>query len=128
MILQEVTTFDYPATLCTVHRSRGYYNCVWRSHVRIAAPAAIYQQETVPVSECAIMELTGIFRDPLTQVKHQLNHSLETNYFATTVVGALTYDKGYAHCKGIDANIGRKHMRSLFVTENLEVTVKTVTV
>ena len=74
------------------------------------------------------MELTGIFRDPLTRVKHQLNHSLETNYFATTVVGELTYDKEHAHCKGVDANIGREHMSSLFVTENLEVTVKTVTV
>ena len=27
-ILQEVATFDYPATLCTVHRSQGYYDCV----------------------------------------------------------------------------------------------------
>ena len=27
-ILQEVVTFDYPPTLCTVHRSRGYYDCV----------------------------------------------------------------------------------------------------
>ena len=42
-ILQEVATFDYPATLCIVHRSGGYYDCVWKSHVRIAAPAAIYQ-------------------------------------------------------------------------------------
>ena len=33
MIIQEVTTFDYPATLCIVHRSRAYYNCVWKSHI-----------------------------------------------------------------------------------------------
>ena len=32
-ILEEVATFDYPATLCTVHQSRGYYDCVWKSHV-----------------------------------------------------------------------------------------------
>ena len=123
-----MTTFDYPTTLCTVHRSRGYYDCVWGSHVIIAAPATIYQQETVPVSKCAIMELTGIFRDSLTQVKHQLNHSLETNYFATSVVGSLIYKKGHAHSKGSDASIGGEHMMSLFVTENLEVTVKTVMV
>ena len=42
-IIQEVTTFDYPATLCIVHRSREYYDCVWQSHVRVAAPAKIYQ-------------------------------------------------------------------------------------
>ena len=61
-------------------------------------------------------------------MKHQLNHSLETNYFATTAVGELTYDKGHAHCKGAHANVGRNHMSNLFVMENLEVTAKTVTV
>ena len=127
-ILQEVATLDYPATLCIVHRSRGYYDCVWKSHVRIAAPAAIYQQESVPVSECAIMELTGTFRDPLTRIRHQLNQSLETNYFATTVVGELTYNEGHSHCKGTYGSVGRNHMSNLFVTENLEVITKTVTV
>ena len=43
------------------------------------------------------------------------------------VVGALTYDKGHTYCKGVNANVGRNHMSSLFVTVNLEVTVKTVT-
>ena len=38
------------------------------------------------------------------------------------------YEKGHAYCKGSDASINREHMMSLFVTENLEVTVKTVTV
>ena len=27
-ILQKASTFDYPATLCIVHRSRAYYDCV----------------------------------------------------------------------------------------------------
>ena len=50
------------------------------------------------------------------------------NYFTTTAVGELTYDKGHTHCKGVNANIGRNHMSSLFVTDNMEGTVKTVTV
>ena len=41
-ILQEVATFDYPATLGTIHRSWGYYDCGWRSHVRIVAPARVH--------------------------------------------------------------------------------------
>ena len=41
-ILQKVPTFEYPATLCTLRRSRHYYDCVWASHIRIAAPAKIY--------------------------------------------------------------------------------------
>ena len=80
------------------------------------------------MSECAIMELTGTFRDPLTRIRHQLNHSVETNYFTTTVVGELTYSEGHSHCKGTHASIGRNHMSNLFVTENLEVITKAVTV
>ena len=99
-IIQEVATFDYLATLCIVHRSREYYDCVCKSHVRIAAPAAIYQPEDVPVSECAIMELTGIFRDPVTRMRHRLNHSMETNYFYSTVVGELTYSEAHSLARG----------------------------
>ena len=32
-IIQEAMYFEYPVTLCTVHRSREYYDCVWKSHV-----------------------------------------------------------------------------------------------
>ena len=85
-----MATIDYPATLCIVHRSQGYYYCVWKSHVRIASLAAIYQREDVPVSECAIMEYTGFFSDPVTRIPQRLNYSAETNYFYSTVVGKLT--------------------------------------
>ena len=46
-VLQKVPTFEYAATLCTLRRSRHYYNCVWASHIRIAAPAKIYLQEVL---------------------------------------------------------------------------------
>ena len=74
-IIQEGTTFDYPAILCIVHRARAYYDCVWKSHVRVAAPAKIYQRETVPVEECAIMDFTGFFRDPAAERHRRLNMS-----------------------------------------------------
>ena len=80
------------------------------------------------MSECAIIELMGIFRDPLTRMRHRLNHSVETNYFFTTVVGELTYSEAHSHCKGTYGNIGRNHMSNLLVTENLEVTTKIVTI
>ena len=80
------------------------------------------------MSKCAIMELTGIFRDLLTRMKHRLNCSAETNYFFTTVVGELTYSEAHSHCKGTYGNIGPNHMSNLLVTENLEVITKTVTV
>ena len=86
--------------------------------MRIAAPAAINHQETLPVREFAIMDLTGTFRDPLSREKHQLNHSIETNYFTTAVVGSLTYEKGHAHCKGSNVSINGEHMMSLLVTVN----------
>ena len=37
-ILQEVPTFEYAATLCTLRKSQHYYDCVWKSHVRVIAP------------------------------------------------------------------------------------------
>ena len=74
------------------------------------------------------MELTGIFRDPVTRMRHRLNHSAETNYFYYTVVGELTYSEAHSHCKGTYRNIGPNHMSDLFVTENLEVTTKIVTI
>ena len=44
------------------------------------------------------------------------------------MVGELTYSEGHSHCKGTHAKIGRNHISNLFVTENLEVITKTVTV
>ena len=61
-------------------------------------------------------------------MRHRLNHSAETNYFYTTVVGELTYSEAHFHCKGTYGNIGRNHMSNIFVTEYLEVITRTVTV
>ena len=74
------------------------------------------------------MELTGFFRDPVTRLRHRLNHSAETNYFYSTVVGEFTYGQAHSHCKGTYGSIGPNHMSDLFITENLEVTTKIVTI
>ena len=74
------------------------------------------------------MELTGVFGDPLTRLKHRLNYSVETNYFFTTVTGELSYSEAHSHCKGTYGNIGPNHMSNLLVTENLEVVTKIITV
>ena len=29
-ILQKVATFEYPATLCTLCKSRHFYDCIWK--------------------------------------------------------------------------------------------------
>ena len=46
-ILQKVPTFEYAATLCTLRMSRHYYDFVWASHTRVAAPTKIYSQEVL---------------------------------------------------------------------------------
>ena len=51
-ILQKVTTFEYAATLCTLCKSQHFYDFVWKSHVRITAPAKVYSNETLQVHEC----------------------------------------------------------------------------
>ena len=91
-------------------------------------PAMVHQQETVPVRECAIMDLTGIFRDPLTRAEHRLNSSTGVNRFKATVIGSVTYKGGHSHCVGEDWRVSGKHMVSLLVTESLEVTMKRVTI
>ena len=85
-ILQEAAAFNCPATLCTIHQAQGYYGCVWKSHVRIATLVTIYQQENALVSECADMKFPRTVRDPWIRLRHQLNPSMETNYFTTKVV------------------------------------------
>ena len=69
------------------------------------------------------MDLTGIFRDPLTRAEHQLNSSVEVNHFKATVIGLVTYKGRHSHCVGEDWHVNGKHMVSLLVTESLEVTV-----
>ena len=59
-------------------------------------------------------------------MRHRLNHSVETNYFYSTVVGELTYSEAHSHCKGTYGNIGPNHMSDCFVTEKLEVIAKRV--
>ena len=73
------------------------------------------------------MDLTGIFQDPVTKMRHRLNYSAETNYFYSAVVGELNYRQADSHCKGTYGNIGPNHMSDLFITENLEVITKRVT-
>ena len=82
----------------------------------------------MPVEECAIMDITGFFRDPAAKRHRILNMSAETNYFYSVVVGELTYSQAHSHCKGAYGNIGPDNMANLFVTESLEVVTKGVTV
>ena len=123
-----MATFEYPATLCTLHRSHSYYDCMWKSHLRIATPAVVYQHKTIQVHEFAAKANTGIFEDPISRTKHCLNPNLEVNNFQSMVVGSLTYKGRHSHCNGMDSHINGNRMESLFVNESLEVTIRTVTV
>ena len=127
-ILQKVLTFEYSATLCTLRRSRQYFNCVWKSHARIAAPAKIYAQETLRVDECIKARQTGIYVDHTSGLEHPLNNKVEVNYFQLVVEGSLAYDRKYVHCSGKDAMVDGKRVASLLTTESLEFTIREVTV
>ena len=79
-ILQKVTTFEYTATLCNLRRSRHYYDCVWKSHVRVAAPAKIYVQETLRTEECLTAYLSRTYYDQSTGIQHTLQSGKEVHY------------------------------------------------
>ena len=64
---------------------------MWQSHVRVAAPAEIYQKETVSVEKCAMMESTGYFRDVVTEKYRKLNPITEIDYFYSGVVKEVIY-------------------------------------
>ena len=127
-VLQKVSTFEYNATLCTVRRSRNYYDCVWASHVRIAAPPMVYQQVTLRVHECARMATRGEWYDTLSGTLHQLDSRLEVNNIETTVTGDISFSGGHSHCAGVPVTLPGGLVNALFITEDLEVTVRTVTI
>ena len=127
-ILQKVATFEYPATLCTLRRSRHFYDCIWKSYVRIAAPAKIYMHEIMQVHECSAADNTKVFFDPISRIQHSLNANLEVNYFQSAVEGSLSYDGSHSHCLGMDSQVDGNRMESLLTTESLEFTLRTVTI
>ena len=43
-------------------------------------------------------------------------------------MGSLTYERAHSHCNGMDSHVDGNRMESLFVTESLEVTRRTVMV
>ena len=112
--------------MCAVRRSRYYYDCVWKSHVRLAAPPEVYQSETIQVHDCANLAATGTFTDPKSGAKHDLNTKLEINHFSTTVVGTISYDDSHLHCQGIQANLNGHKMDNLLAIEDLEVNMQRV--
>ena len=83
----------------------------------------VYQQETIQVHECTNMAATGTFTDPVSGARHKLNTKLETNKFATTMVGVIWYDDSHSFCEGMQASLNGHKMDSLLTTENLEVTM-----
>ena len=86
----------------------------------------IYQHEILQVHECSKAANTGKFIDPISRIRHQLNTNLEVNNFQSTVIGSLSYNRLHSHCIGMDSDVDSNRMESLFVTESLEVTIRTV--
>ena len=88
----------------------------------------VYQQENMQMHEFATMAVTWMFLDPVSGTKHQLNTNLKVNNFATTVVDTILYEGGHSHWEGMETNLNGYKMVSLLTTENLEVTVRPVTI
>ena len=128
-ILQKVVNFEYNATLCTLRRSRQHFDCRTYSHVRIAAPARIYAQETMRVEDCMRAREKGVFTDPRQGTEFSFNDRAEVHYFESTPHGSLWYDETYAYCTGTDAKVSSGHrIQSLLTLESLEFTMREVTV
>ena len=66
--------------------------------------------------------------DPKSGAKHDLSTKLEINHFSTTVVGTISYDDSHLHCQGMQANLNGHKMDNLLAIEDLEVTMRRVTI
>ena len=101
-ILQKVPTFEYAATLCTLCKSRLYYDCVWKFHVRITALAKIYSQEVLQVHKCLTASRARVYFDSSSGIQHTLMPNVEVNYLQSVVEGSITYDGSDPHCSRKD--------------------------
>ena len=97
-ILQKVTTFEYAATLCTLRKSQHFYDCVWKSHVRITAPENVYSHKTLQVHECLMASSARVYFDPTSRVQHKLEANQEVNYIQSVVEGSISYNSTHSHC------------------------------
>ena len=127
-ILQKVPTFKYAATLCTQHRSQHYYNCVWVSHIRVAAPAKIYTQEVLQIDECLTASRARVYLDSTSGIQHTLMPNVEVNYLQSVVDGSITYNGSDPQCSGKDPIVDGHRVASLLTTESLEFTIRVVMV
>ena len=127
-ILQKVATFQYAATLCTLCKSRHFYDCVWKSHMRIAAPPQFYLHETLQVHEPLMASNGGVFFDPTSRVQHKLEANQEVNYLQSVVEGSISYDGSHSYCSRKDSQVDGHRIESLLTTESLEFSIRTVTV
>ena len=89
-ILQKVPTFEYKATLCSLRRTRHYYDCVWASHIRIAAPPKVYAHKTLRVDQCLTASMARVYLDSESGIQHTLMPNIEVNYLQSVVEGSIT--------------------------------------
>lgn len=127
-IVQEVTSYVLSATLCEIRRSRLYFDCVWSSHARVAAPPEIYRPIDVPVSDCANMFRTGKYTHLSTGQKYDLSGA-DTTYIQSVPFGDITHSGEVSHCMG--AAYRHKHNGkagyAVLIVEDLAVTMRNIT-
>ena len=112
----KVPTFEYAATLCILRSSRHYYDCVWKSHVKVAGPANIHAQETLLTEECLTTSLARVYFDPSSGVQHTLTPSVEVNYLQSMVEGSITYYGTDSHYSGTESMVEGERVARLLTT------------
>ena len=112
-ILQEVNYFQYNAILCTVKRSRFYYNCATNSHTRMVKPPEISRPVPIGVAECAKIAIYKIWKDSEYGLEHKLNLNKDTTYINHIPIGEMYIYDGYSYCEGEERilNMGSKLQR-----------------
>ena len=52
-IVQQVEYYEFQAKFCQMTLSRHLYDCVWKSHIRLAAASEIHRPVDTSIEQCA---------------------------------------------------------------------------
>ena len=128
-IVKRTETFEYEATLCAVHRTPDYYQCISSTYLGAMAPSITSREDDrISGDQCMSMGATGIFEDERTGRRLHFDNQSRENYIAHTVLGSFHYTDGEVSCEWASGSISSRKLERMLVTEILAIRASQVKV
>ena len=128
-IIKRTETFEYEATLCAVHRTRDYYQCISSAYLGAMAPSVMSREDDrISREQCTSMGATRIFEDGRTGRRLHFDNQSRASHITHTLLGSFHYSDGEASCEGAPGSIGLRKLERMLVTDNLAIRANKVKV